>query len=107
VQFHADAAAIINDVIISNDCSTGSTGQIGELVSRIILLLALDGINRLQPVLPLRSFLKNLMGDGLNVLESKAENDPKLLTILNGHVSFSHLPESINFAKAIMVLSVR
>jgi hypothetical protein len=99
LQFHANAAAIINDVIIFNDCSTGSTGQIGELVSRIILLLALDGINSFQPVVPLRSFLKNLMGDGLSELEVKANEDPNLLRILNGHVSFSHFARVHNLCE--------
>jgi len=90
-QFLSKAAAIIQDVIISNDCSTGSTGQIGELVSRIILLLGLDGIDPFHPVLPLRTFLGNLIGDdGLKELEDRAIDDAKLLSILNGYVSFSH-----------------
>jgi hypothetical protein len=88
-QLHSYSSSIIND-IVSNDCSTVSVGEIGGFVSRVIFLLALDGIDPFRPILPLRSFLGSLIGDKFKILEEKAVTDTNLRLLINAYVCFSH-----------------
>ena len=94
-QFHNYPASIIDDALLSYDCLTGSLGEIGEFGARIIFLLALDSITLQRPFCTVNSFLRNLIGESVDGLESLAINNPRLRSILKGCVSFSHFTKAL------------